>query len=39
MQKETRKKLIQAVMIVVVAGLNIWGILSQLQTLRTDVWP
>ena len=37
MQKETRKKLIQAVMIVVAAGLNIWGILSLLQTLGTDV--
>ena len=37
MQKETRKKHIQAVMIVVAAGLNIWGILSLLQTLGTDV--
>lgn len=37
MQKETRKKLIQAVVIVVAAGLNIWGILSLLQTLGTNV--
>ena len=36
MQNATAKKIIQAVMIVVAAALNVWGILSLLQTLGLD---
>ncbi len=37
MDQATKKKLIQAVMIVVAAALNVWGILTLLQTLGSDV--
>lgn len=37
MNDATKKKVIQSVMIVIAAGLNIWGILSLLQTIGTKV--
>lgn len=37
MDQVAKKKLVQSVMIIVAAGLNVWGILSLLQTLGTDV--
>ena len=37
MNEVTKKKIIQSVMITVSAGLNIWGILSLLQTIGTKV--
>lgn len=37
MQKENKKKLIQTIMIIVAAGLNIWGLLTLAQTTGADV--
>lgn len=37
MNEVTKKKIIQSVMITIAAGLNIWGILSLLQTIGTKV--
>lgn len=37
MTAENKKKLIQAIMITVAAGLNVWGLLTLCQTIEIDV--